>query len=91
MLTFFFNAETYVKCTFSPSAHSHREKANTKSANANNCCRCSTETSGGHEVNFDVNVQNDEAQQMPVEMYELVPVAEDSDYESDYNSDDEKC
>ena len=53
--------------------------------------RCSTETSGGHEVNFEVNVQNDEAQQMPVEMYELVPVAEDSDYMSDYNSDDKNA
>ena len=28
---------------------------------------------------------------MPVEMYELVPVAEDSDYKSDYNSDDENA
>ena len=79
----------FQKCSRRPGTSSSQENKDHPVQTAGS--RCSTETSGGHEVNFEVNVQNDEAQQMPVEMYELVPVAEDSDYVSDYNSDDENA
>ena len=77
----------FQKCSRRPGTSSSQENRD----EAAQAPGCDTETSGQHEVNLDVQVQNEEIQPMPVELYELVTVAEDSDYESDYNSDDENA
>ena len=76
----------FQKCSRRPGTSSSQENRD----EAAQAPGCDTETSG-QQVNLDVQVQNEEIQPMPVELYELVTVAEDSDYESDYNSDDENA
>ena len=50
----------FQKCSRRPGASSSQENKDDAVQTAGS--RCSTETSWGHAVNFEVNVQNDEAQ-----------------------------